>query len=335
MTEVPGSDIPTAPKQCQNCGFSLQGEFCFNCGQQDKKVVRIFPAIVTEAFEGLFAFDSRTYLTLWYLISRPAYLSLAYLSGRRASFLPPLRLFLIFIVIYLFTISLELFLDSSNLGFSATTQDVPDEQNDISDPDIGFTITTNENNEIVLDNGTELTAEISELIAVLKFPFLSDQQNQEFINFLQAQLSANIPAIIDDPGDFVSQLLEYTPVLLLMLMPLLALIQQIVYLGSGKYFIEHLVLTLHNLTFIFASLVILVLFDVLVNFDLNLLTPVVNLLSTLYSLWIWAYLFLSLKFFSNQSYFVTFLRFTVCSIAYGACVITGILGLTVFGFFIY
>ena len=98
MSQDTGDDPPIEIDLCQNCGQALQGEYCSNCGQRNKEFIRFFPTLITEAFEGLFAFNSRTYITLWYLLSRPAYLSNEYLKGRRTQYLPPLRLFFSFFI---------------------------------------------------------------------------------------------------------------------------------------------------------------------------------------------------------------------------------------------
>ena len=115
-------DDQPEPYRCRNCGESLRGEYCGHCGQRDTTVVRFFPSLVLEAFEGLFAFDSKTYRSLWYLFSRPAFLTREYLAGRRVRYLAPLRLFIIFILLFLFTISLQMFLESIGIDID---QDAP------------------------------------------------------------------------------------------------------------------------------------------------------------------------------------------------------------------
>ena len=57
-------------------------------------------------------------------------------------------------------------------------------------------ISTNEDNEVVLDDGTELTEEISTFISELQFPFVSAETNQNLVNFLLNQTSTGlIPSV--------------------------------------------------------------------------------------------------------------------------------------------
>lgn len=322
---------------CKNCGQSLQGDYCSNCGQRNKEFVRFFPSLIIEAFEGLLAFNSRTYLTLWYLLSRPAFLSNEYLSGRRVRYLPPMRLFLVFILIFIFTISVELFLDSIGVNQDPDANITPVEELESDQISTTVTISTlSGTREFVIDGeDSESINYVLELIGNLRLPFLSAETNQEFVRLLQTQAETNIPAIRENPRDFASQLLEYVPILMLILMPFLALIQQVAYLGSGRYYIEHLVLTIHNHSFLFLAFILSFLLDLLTSIDITVITRFIDLLNTLVSIWIIVYLYLSLKFFFQQGYIVTFLKYLVISITYGTCLIVGIIAVMLFGFFAY
>ena len=88
--------------RCANCGVGLQGPFCHACGQSQEDFERSIGALVPEAFETLFHADSRLPHTLRGLILKPASLTRDYLAGRRASQTPPLRLFLVIVLLFFF-----------------------------------------------------------------------------------------------------------------------------------------------------------------------------------------------------------------------------------------
>lgn len=322
---------------CQNCRAILSGEYCYLCGQRDRNVIRFFPTLIGEAIKGLFAFDSKTYITLWYLFSKPAFLSNEYLSGKRVRYLPPVRLFIIFVLISIFTVSVELFIDSLQQNLSQSDSDENFQLVNSPETQPVDAIATGEiaDESSIENDSDELVAGVNAFIDTLRFPLLSAQQNQEFLAVLKAQAENNIPDILEDPRDYINQLLEYLPMLMLLLIPILALTQQIMYLGSGRYFIEHLVLTIHNHSFVFFAFVLNTILDLLVSANILFITWIADLANTLLGLWVLIYLFLSLKFFFQQGYFVTFIKYFVITVFYGACLITGILALMVLGVFTY
>ena len=71
------------------------GPWCHQCGQAGEDFHRSIWKLIGEAFEGVFHFDSRVWVTLPDLLRRPARLTLAYLEGHRAPQVPPFRLFLV------------------------------------------------------------------------------------------------------------------------------------------------------------------------------------------------------------------------------------------------
>ncbi len=85
---------------CANCGATLQGPYCHACGQLAEDFDRSIVSLFVEAFENLFHTDGRLFHTLPRLILKPATLTRDYLAGRRASQMPPLRLFLVVVVVF-------------------------------------------------------------------------------------------------------------------------------------------------------------------------------------------------------------------------------------------
>ncbi len=84
---------------CFNCGTTLQGPWCHQCGQLGEDYHRSAFHLIGEVFEGLFHADGRLAKTLPRLVLRPAALTQDYLAGKRAPQVPPLRLFLVVLLI--------------------------------------------------------------------------------------------------------------------------------------------------------------------------------------------------------------------------------------------
>ncbi len=80
---------------CLNCEAALAGPWCHECGQRVEEHPRSLRHLVFEWFEILSHADSRVWRTLRRLAFSPARLSLDYIGGKRASEIPPLRLFFV------------------------------------------------------------------------------------------------------------------------------------------------------------------------------------------------------------------------------------------------
>jgi hypothetical protein len=80
---------------CRNCETGLIGAWCHACGQAGEDFHRHAHHLLIEALEGLFHADGRLFRTLPRLAADPDGLTRDYLAGRRASQIPPMRLFLV------------------------------------------------------------------------------------------------------------------------------------------------------------------------------------------------------------------------------------------------
>jgi hypothetical protein len=107
MTDIPtaaGGSLVSAPlaaaPRCANCGAVLGGPYCHACGQSAESFERSIRSLFVDAFEHLFHADGRLVRTVPLLIADPARLTRDYLAGHRASQTPPLRLFLVVVVLF-------------------------------------------------------------------------------------------------------------------------------------------------------------------------------------------------------------------------------------------
>src|SRR5262245_16741251 len=96
----PAGSAPVPAGRCQNCHAALRGPYCSACGQHAISHVHSVWEFMREAMEGLTHADSRVWSTLWPLLFRPGFLTCEFLNGRRARYLPPLRLYLVVSVLF-------------------------------------------------------------------------------------------------------------------------------------------------------------------------------------------------------------------------------------------
>jgi hypothetical protein len=84
-----------AQRNCQNCGADLTGNYCSRCGQKSTAVYdKSLKSLMNHFFEEFFTWDSRFFLSMKYLFTRPGYLTHEYISGRIQSYVSPVKLFL-------------------------------------------------------------------------------------------------------------------------------------------------------------------------------------------------------------------------------------------------
>lgn len=94
------SEVRENPRTCLNCDTPLAGPYCSHCGQRDLPPEPHIREIVAEAWDAFVSVDGKVAQTLRLLLMRPGQLTAEYLTGRRARFLPPLRVYLVCSVLF-------------------------------------------------------------------------------------------------------------------------------------------------------------------------------------------------------------------------------------------
>lgn len=93
-------------KTCLNCRYVVENRFCPNCGQENTDTRKTFLHLFIHFFEDLTHYENAFWRTIKNLLFKPAALTKEYLSGKRLSYLAPVRLyiFISFITFLLITI---------------------------------------------------------------------------------------------------------------------------------------------------------------------------------------------------------------------------------------
>jgi hypothetical protein len=80
---------------CLNCGSPLSGTYCASCGQKRPRTDLTLREFLDETTQELTHWEGKVPQTLKALVLKPGHLTLDFLAGRRARWLPPLRVYLI------------------------------------------------------------------------------------------------------------------------------------------------------------------------------------------------------------------------------------------------
>jgi hypothetical protein len=104
--------------------------------------------------------------------------------------------------------------------------------------------------------------------------------------------------------------LDTAPPVIFCLLPVFAVLLKLLYIGKGRYYTEHLVLALHNHSFIFIALLTSNLIETLPASFIR------DTLEFIVSLWLPVYLLLSLKVTYLQGWFITICKFLLLGLSY-------------------
>ncbi|MER3463628.1 MAG: hypothetical protein C4329_03585 [Chitinophagaceae bacterium] len=81
-------------KNCLNCGAEVLGRFCYVCGQENIIPHQNFWSLTKHFVFDIFHFDGKFFDTVKYLLFKPGYVAKEYVTGKRMSYLDPIRMYL-------------------------------------------------------------------------------------------------------------------------------------------------------------------------------------------------------------------------------------------------
>ena len=319
---------------CMNCGTELKGPFCYYCGQPDKNMMRFFPVLLREMLEDFMDFDSRFVRTLKPLLFKPGKLTRDYLDGKRFRYVPPLRL-------YIFSSIAFFFLAAMLAGNSVSINSETDADGEvITGIHIGET-DEEKLQKVVKDVDPALSEEVTPAIEEAKeddddsfnlngepwdrvnnpllIPFLPDWVN-EWVNDEIAESPKKGKEIEANPNLFMDKFFELLPATMFVMLPIVALLLKFWYLFGKKYYVEHLIFALHNHSFIYVVLLIMMLVSAFAGWrepsETGPLSTSSDVISAVIWVWIPIYLLLSLKRVYQQGWGLTCLKYSCIGISY-------------------
>lgn len=324
---------------CLNCGTELQGPFCYYCGQPDRNFMRFFPALIRDLMEDLLDLDSRFMRTVKPLLFKPGRLTRDYMEGRRFRYAPPMRLY-IFSSIVFFLLAALLSSDAitmngedSSIHISSdgaeTHQEVeealsnlPPEIRDKIDMDYTHAETEQEDEDdpgFKLDDiqfNDEPWNRETNPVDIKWFPgWLNDRINDEIEGSPQKAEQIN-----ENPNLIIDKVFDILPATMFLLLPLVAMIFKFWYLFAKRFYVEHLIFSLHNHAFVFVSLILILLANVastlLEKNGYATAQAGIEWLVVAISIWIPVYLLISLRVVYQQGWFLTLGKFAAIGISY-------------------
>ncbi|SEM20882.1 Protein of unknown function [Chryseobacterium taichungense] len=83
-----------ADKTCLNCGHLVEERFCPHCGQENTETKQPFHYLFTHFIEDFTHYDGQFWKTIRYLLLNPGRLTKEYLTGKRQTYVAPVKLYI-------------------------------------------------------------------------------------------------------------------------------------------------------------------------------------------------------------------------------------------------
>lgn len=295
---------------CLNCGTTLGGQYCGNCGQRARSRLISIWELVREAFGDLFEIDSRLWQTLVPLLARPGRLTRDYLRGRRARFMPPFRTYLVLSVVFFlvaffnpreeFQVLFEPAAESSEESTQAVEETLPETTDEDGETGINLNLSTGE---------SDADCDVEEFKSADIPEWLSRRITPERFLIMCERVAA------DDGRALFEKMRENVPAGLFVLLPLMALVLKLVYPLSKRYYVEHLLFVVHYHAFFFLILILQILFARIMGL-VRIPETATDTVLIGASIYIPVYLFRAMQRVYGQGAFVTLLKFFFLLISY-------------------
>jgi hypothetical protein len=272
-TGVDGDVSTPTAQNCLNCDAPLTGEYCASCGQHSKHHVHSTSALFSELIEDLFHTDHRMWRTLRPLLLKPGKLTAEYLRGKRVTYTPPFRLYIVLSLIFFLSTSLthdEVDIVTADEAISKAAQSEPTQQAKTYDIDEDVADKLDEFLERVerekrpkvreqIEKGLRKIppAEQKQVVAGMVNPCSPSALGSAIPETIagRKQLLETCRKVTKNNGkDVVEGIRHHAPQAMFFLLPLLALVTKVLYVGSRRYYAEHVLFFVHFHSFAFLLL---------------------------------------------------------------------------------
>jgi len=224
--------------ECGNCGATLMGPYCSNCGQHAHESARSVSALFDDAWHIVTHVDSRFWQTLYILLFKPGKLTKEYFAERRARYLPPVRLYLVLSVLFFaFGLATPGIKRAPPTGAVPTAAAPSKAAPERAAADKALAARKKSRNTIFdIDDCDEI-----------KIPFA----------WLQNTMRQSCVRSKEDNGKSIEYaFLATIPKMMFVFVPMMALVMLILFRRPRRYYVEHLVFFLHIHAAVFLLLLI-------------------------------------------------------------------------------
>jgi hypothetical protein len=277
-------------KTCENCGHIVEERFCSRCGQENVETRQTFGHLVRHFMEDLTHYESNFWKTIKYLLFRPALLTQHYLSGKRMTYVAPVRLYLFisFIAFFLPAIipNVNEAHEEEKDTYADTIKEVqtPDSLNEIHQDTLSL---FGDNAKITGENWDRIETEAYYDSVQNSLP--KQKRDDAFTRFVAKKSIQFRTKLSKEEAreKFIESIKHNFPKALFIYLPLFAFI---VWLFHGKkrwYYFDHAIFTLHNFSFLLLMVTIFTLISHLIPWHYIVNPKLITILTAVIG-WFWS-----------------------------------------------
>lgn len=300
-------------KTCLNCRYVVENKFCPNCGQENSDTRKTFHHLFIHFFEDLTHYENAFWRTIKNLLFKPSALTKEYLSGKRLSYLAPVRLyifisFVTFLLLALFPSETNVLSNNAKKETTVTTKNKslqtdqydekwnPDDANE-KDNILNFGYTSVAQLDSIQKSGSEAEK-------------LSDW-NYWLNRKIQIVKANNTQSEIIEK--FIYSFSNNLPKVLFVFMPIFAFFLWLFHNKKKWYYFDHGIFTLHYFSFLLLTFLCLYLvnkgFDALI--ENGLLTFIQIVFNAIGICWMIYYFYPAHHRFYGETRLISFIKSTV------------------------
>jgi hypothetical protein len=326
-------------KNCLNCGTTVIGKYCHNCGQENIEPEESIWQLISHFFKDITHFDGKFFSTLKDLLFKPGFLPKEYMKGRRASYLNPVRMY-IFTSFIFFLIFFSLFhlneseFKGAKFAFNGKTEQMIDSMSPADFNDFtkvfnhGMPMSREEFNhykdslqsnggifQIVGNDKSSHYLSKKQYDSVLSTGTIKDGWFKRYITYKEININNKYR---NKRGkfisDFINSLKHHFPQMLFISLPLVALLLKLLYIRRKQfYYVSHAIFAIHFYIFVFIAM--------LLNMCISRIENVLrldwmNYINSLITIIIFFYLYKGMRNFYQQRRAKTISKFFLFSFSF-------------------
>ena len=222
-----GGGQPPVAHACSNCGATLTGPYCAQCGQKAAHRMVSLGHILEDAVEDQFSLNAALPRTLGVLLRYPGRLTGEYVSGRVVRYIPPMRLYLMASVLF-FLVLAAMPGRASDVNVQGPGQTrAPAARTAVRKRVAAFNIQV---------GPVSIQADTVGIPQWLRPPVLRLIAHKERLQRMDPQEARR---------QLVTRMADDTPKVVFVLLPVFALLLKLLYIRRHRLYVEHFVFALH------------------------------------------------------------------------------------------
>ncbi|KAF2516990.1 DUF3667 domain-containing protein [Flavobacterium foetidum] len=285
-------------KTCLNCRHVVEQKFCPNCGQENSESRKTFHHLFVHFFEDLTHYENAFWRTIRNLLFKPSTLTKEYLSGKRLSYLAPVRLYIFISFITFLLIAL----------FPSKTKDSLTK----GEKEITSNFESSEKNSLNVDKKKYFQLKsMKEIDSIQKYGKESEKLNSFgywiYGKAVHVTETNTKKEIIEK---FVESFFHNIPKILFIIMPFFAFFLWLFHNKKRWYYFDHGIFTLHYFSFLLLMFLIMFIIDRIIgsfgeDSPLSLISNVTTFVGTV---WMCYYFYPAHHRFYGESRIVSFVK---------------------------